>query len=226
IQAAAAVQFFVQRSLMGLEPKVRASVDDDSGWAQWKWMKYYLVWEANRRVFAYPENYALPELRKDKSELFQAMENELQQNEVTRDNVETAFIHYLEGLDGVAQLEVAGTYYQESTRTLHVVGRTAGADPRLYYYRQFINGRKWTAWTKIDSDIKANYVVPLVANERLHLVWPEFHEETVQPSTAKIPSSTDQSNGSTSVAPPTKTRKLYLAVIEFKSGKWTPKKIS
>ena len=103
------------------------------------------MWEANRRVFSYPENYTEPELRKDKSEIFKNLENELLQNDVTRDNVETAFIHYLEGLDVVAQLEIAGTYYQESTRTLHVIGRTNGADPRLYYYRQFINGRRWTA---------------------------------------------------------------------------------
>jgi hypothetical protein len=226
VQASAAGQLFVQRCFMGLEPQVRVSVDADSAWSEWAWMKYYRVWEANRRVFAYPENYAEPELRKDKSDLFRNLENELQQNDVTKDNVETAFIHYLEGLDGIAQLEIAGTFFQESTQTLHVVGRTAGGDPRLYYYRQFIGGRRWTAWSKIDTDIKADYVVPLVANERLHLAWPEIRAEANPPSALPIPSSTDQSNLSTSVDPPAKQRSMYLAITEFKSGKWTPKKVS
>lgn len=226
VQASAAVQLFVQRCFMGLEPQVRVSVDADSAWSEWAWMKYYRVWEANRRVFAFCENYAEPELRKDKSEIFKNLENELRQNEVTRDNVDTAFIHYLEGLDAVAQLEIAGMYYQESTRTLHVVGRTAGADPHIYYYRQFINGRRWTPWTKIDSDIKADYVVPLINNERLYLVWSEFRSEPVPPANVPIPSGTDQSNGYTSSDPPKKQRNMFLAVTEFKSGKWTPKKIS
>ena len=226
VQASAAVQLFVQRCFMGLEPQVRVSVDADSAWSEWAWMKYYRVWEANRRVFSYPENYTEPELRKDKSEIFKNLENELQQNEITKDNVETAFIHYLEGLDAVAQLEIAGMYYQESTRTLHVVGRTAGGDPRLYYYRQFINGRRWTAWSKIDSDIKADYVVPLINNERLYLVWTEFRSEAVPPAQVHIPSAGEQSNGSMSPEPPKKQRNMFLAVTEFKSGKWTPKKIS
>jgi len=226
VQASAAVQLLVQRCLMGLEPQVRVSVDADSAWAEWAWMKYYRVWEANRRVFAYPENYAEPELRKDKSEIFSGLENELLQNEVTKDNVETAFLHYLEGLDSIAQLEIAGMYYQESTRTLHVVGRTPGADPRLYYYRQFVNGRRWTAWSKIDCDIKADYVVPLVANERLHLVWPEFRSEAIPPDNLPVPTTSQQNSGTSTQGQPPKQRNMFLAVTEFKSDKWTPKKVS
>src|SRR5207244_5135196 len=99
VQASAAVQLFVQRAFMGLEPEVRVSNDPvtgDDAWSQWAWMKYYRVWEANRRVFAYPENYAEPELRRDKSEIFKSLEDELLQNEINRDNVETAFLHYVE----------------------------------------------------------------------------------------------------------------------------------
>jgi hypothetical protein len=226
VQASAAAQLMGQRSFMGLEPQIRVSLDADSAWSEWAWMKYYRVWEANRRVFAFPENYAEPELRKDKSEIFKGLENELLQNDVTRDNVETAFIHYLEGLDAIAQLEIAGIYYQESTRTLHVVGRTAGADPRLYYYRQFISGRRWTPWTKIDCDIKADYVVPLVANERLHLVWAEFRSAAVPPDVLNVPTPAAQSSGTTTQGQPPKQRNMFLAVTEFKSGKWTPKKVS
>jgi SpoVK/Ycf46/Vps4 family AAA+-type ATPase len=31
--------------------------------AEWKWLKNYRVWDANRRIFLYPENWTEPELR-------------------------------------------------------------------------------------------------------------------------------------------------------------------
>ncbi|HJX26540.1 MAG TPA: neuraminidase-like domain-containing protein, partial [Thermoanaerobaculia bacterium] len=223
VQASAAVQLFVQRCFMGLEPEVRVGVEEDDAWNQWSWMRQYRVWEANRRVFAWPENYAEPELRRDKSEIFKNLENELLQNEVNRDTVETAFLRYVEGLDDVAQLEVAGTWYQETTRTLHVFGRTPGAEPRLYYYRQFIDGRRWTAWSKVDVDIKSDLLVPLISNERLHLVWPEFREEPVQPSHVSTP---EANKSSVPVGKPQKKMNVFLAISEHRNGKWTPKKVS
>lgn len=37
---------------------------------EWEWHRNYRVWEANRRVFLYPENYLEPELRDDKTPRF------------------------------------------------------------------------------------------------------------------------------------------------------------
>lgn len=226
VQAYAAVQLFVQRCLMGLESEARASSADDEGWKQWDWMKFYRLWEANRRVFAYPENYAEPDLRKDKSDLFRNLENALLQNGVTRDNVESAFLDYLTGLDDIAQLEIAGTFYQESIQTLHVFGRTAGGDPRLYYYRQFIAGRRWTPWSKIDIDVKGNYLTPFVMHDRLYAVWLEFQENPASTQSSPVPSSGDTvtvpGNGGT----PMKTMKVFLAISELRNGKWTAKKVA
>ncbi|HYI11053.1 MAG TPA: neuraminidase-like domain-containing protein [Thermoanaerobaculia bacterium] len=222
VQASAAAQLFVQRCFMGLEPKVRVSVENDDGWLQWQWMKQYRVWEANRRVFAFPENYTEPELRRDKSEIFKDLEDELLQNDVNRDNVETAFLHYLQHLDDIAHLEVAGTYYQESTHTMHVFARTAGSEPRTYYYRQFVDHRRWTPWSKVEIDIKSDYLVPLVANERLHLVWPEFRELPQSPTTTNVPNQGDL----VTMDKPVKRMNVHLAVSELRSGKWTPKKVS
>lgn len=41
---------------------------------EWSWRKNYRVWEANRRVFLYPENYIYPELRDNKSPQFKELE--------------------------------------------------------------------------------------------------------------------------------------------------------
>lgn len=223
VLATNSVQLFVQRCFMGLEPEVRVSVDSDDAWKQWQWMANYRVWEANRRVFVYPENYALPELRRDKSEMFSKLEDELLQNELNRDNVETAFLHYLERLDEIAQLEIAGTYYQENISTLHVFGRTPGSEPHTYFYRRHIDGRRWTPWSKVECDIKSDYLVPLVANDRLHLVWPEFRERTGDQGSVNIPS---QGETNKTLDKPLKKMDVYLAVTQFRSGKWAPKKIA
>ena len=37
---------------------------------RWEWMKNYSVWEADRKVFLYPEDWLEPELRDDKSPFF------------------------------------------------------------------------------------------------------------------------------------------------------------
>ena len=52
--AISAVQLFVQRCLLNLEPEVPASLIDSE---QWQWMKRYRLWEANRKIFLWPENW-------------------------------------------------------------------------------------------------------------------------------------------------------------------------
>ena len=55
--ATSAVQLFVQRALMGLEADITLSDLDSQEWA---WMKRYRVWEANRKIFLFPERAPLP----------------------------------------------------------------------------------------------------------------------------------------------------------------------
>ena len=56
-QATGTVQTFFQRCLMNLEPKVPPRVIDDN---DWKWLKNYRVWEANRKVFLTPRTGSNP----------------------------------------------------------------------------------------------------------------------------------------------------------------------
>ncbi len=227
VQASGSVQLFVQRCLMGLEPNVvvdTKSETADLGWLQWDWMKNYRVWEANRKVFLYPENWIEPQLRRDKSPFFKDLENELLQNEVNKDNVETAFLNYIEKLDTVAQLEIAGQYYEESRNVLHVFGRTALAEPHVYYHRFYDDNRgNWSAWTKIDADITGDYLIPTMINDRLYLFWPIFTEVAVPKTSFDIPKA-DAENSA--VETPEKFLKIQLAVTEFRNKKWQPKKIS
>lgn len=224
VQAHGTVQLFVQRCLMGLEPKASADLDNDANWSQWKWMKNYRVWEANRKVFLYPENWIEPELRDDKSFLFTELENDLQQSELTDVSAEEALTRYLEKLDNIAFLEVMATWYQVDIKTMHVFARTKGGDPATYYYRRFEQERYWTPWEKVDQDITGNQLLAYVRNNRLCLAWPVYSELPDPDQGATLPNqslTTEQS-----VDKPRRKLKIQLAISEYSNKKWQPKKIS
>lgn len=224
VQAHGTIQLFVQRCLMGLEPTSAADVDNDSGWEQWKWMKNYRVWEANRKVFLYPENWIEAELRDDKSFLFTEMENELQQNELTDYNAEQAFVKYLEKLDDIAFLEVVATWYDTKLKTMHVFARTKGGDPAIYYHRTFEQERYWTPWDKVELEITGNHLLAFVRNERLTLAWPIFSEEPDPNPQSTIPDPTPGTVVSSDK--PKRKLKIQLAVSEYANNVWQPKKVS
>jgi hypothetical protein len=228
VQGSGSVQLFVQRCFMGLEPNVVVNADGttgDSAWRWWKWMRKYRVWEANRKVFLWPENWIEPELKKDRSPFFKDLENELLQNEVNQYTAETAFTNYLEKLDGVAQLEIAGFYQEDDgdNAIIHVFGRTKGAEPHLYYYRRY-DYRQWTPWEKVELDIQGDYLIPTVINKRMFLFWPTFTELPDEEGNRKadVPSA-----GNQATVPRTKKRlQMQMAVSDYRQGKWTPKRVS
>jgi peptidoglycan hydrolase-like protein with peptidoglycan-binding domain len=222
-QAISSVQLFVQRCLMSLEADVIASSETDDAWDWWKWMKNYRVWEANCKVFLYPENWIEPELRDDKSPFFKQLESELLESDLTLESAETAFLNYLEKLDQIARLETMGLYHQKEAERdiLHVFARTQ-APPRVYYYRQRVNGAYWTPWEKVDLDIDGNHLIPVVWNSRLFLFWPIFIEKA-DPSKVTIP---PLGGGGTVKDQTRKYWDMNLAWSERKQGKWTSKKMS
>jgi len=229
VQASGSVQLFVQRCFMGLEPEVKVRADDDDAWRWWKWMRKYRVWEANRKVFLWPENWIEPELKKDCSSFFKDLENELLQNEINQYTVETAFANYLEKLDGVAQLEIAGFYQEDAgdNTIVHVFGRTPGAEPHIYYYRRY-DYRQWTPWEKVDLDIQADYLVSAVVNKRLFLFWPVFTEvpDEDENATVNVPKADVDKASTFTPDRTTKRLKLQMAVSDYRQGKWTPKRVS
>ncbi|MBI1853620.1 MAG: hypothetical protein HYR85_25055 [Planctomycetes bacterium] len=232
VQASGSVQLFVQRCFMGIEPDVKVQadgVDGDSAWRWWKWMRKFQVAVANKKIFLWPENFVEPELKKDRSSFFMDLENELLQNEINQYTVETAFANYLEKLDTVAQLEIAGFYQEDDgdNATLHAFGRTNGAEPHLYYYRKF-DYRQWTPWAKVEIDIQGDYLIPAVINKRLFLFWPVFTEvpDESQNSIMKIPKAPTGDGESFTPDKTAKKLKLQMAVSEYRQGKWTPKKLS
>lgn len=230
-QAISTVQLFIQRCLMNLEPEVSpASIKAD----QWEWMKRYRVWEANRKIFLYPENWLEPELRDDKSPFFRDLESELLQADITDELAETALLNYLEKLDEVSKLEICGLYIQEnevgneSDDILHVFGRTTGVS-RKYYYRRFEYGY-WTPWEKVDLDIEDNPILPVVWKNRLFLFW--LNIVRIGPDGEELPDEDGEGTPLTELTTadinPGMIEKIEinLSWSEYFNNKWQPRKTS
>jgi peptidoglycan hydrolase-like protein with peptidoglycan-binding domain len=241
-QAISSVQLFVQRCFLNLENRFvqvsqeeKADVASENAWSQWKWMKNYRIWEANRKVFLYPENWIEPELRDDKSSFFEELENEIMQNEVTHDHVEAAFLNYLHKVDEVAHLEVCGLYHQQEDLNehelgyeidvMHVIARTRSL-PAIYYYRKYdLNYSTWSAWEKIDVDITGDHVTPVVYNRKLHVFWLVFTEKPQK--IKKVPPAQPVTNGNPQdAAEPSKILEVQLGWTVRKEKGWAAKKIS
>jgi hypothetical protein len=227
-QALSTVQLFIARCLMNLEPAVSPSLIDTT---QWTWMKRYRVWQANREVFLYPENWLEPELRDNKSPLFAELEAELLKSDITDDLAEEAYLNYLKKLDDIARLEIVGTYLEEhpakhtgeiDDNVLHVFGRTKGKT-RQHYYRRYEHGY-WTPWDKMALNIEGDLLVPVIWKSQLFAFW----LTSVPKPQGAAPSASNLKWGDLSNQKWSDSAKLTveltLSWAEYYQGKWTSPK--
>lgn len=189
VSAISSAQMYVHRVLMNLEQDRAGNVHVQPTLVprdEWEWRMHYRVWEANRKVFLWPENYLFPDLRDDKTPLFEDLEKELLQTDIDEQAVLDAYGTYLDGFQELASLTIAGSYQEVDPRgdsdVLHLFGVTPG-DPATFYYRRVENaspqarkagGTVWGAWQKVDVAIPVREVSPVVHNGRLHLLWVEI----------------------------------------------------
>jgi hypothetical protein len=229
--ALSSAQLFIERCLMNLEPRVSPAAINAK---QWEWMKRYRVWEANRKVFLYPENWLEPELRDDKSPFFKEIESELLQSDITEDSATTALLNYLSKLEEVAKLEPCGFFYQEADPAKrigeinHVIARTAGAH-RKYYYRRY-DGGAWTPWEQVKLEIEDNPVAPVVWNGRLLLFWLRIMKKGPDSALKPVglaPGAKLGDMGTGNIPEdPLVTVQAVLCWSEYYNGKWQPTKTS
>lgn len=222
-QAAATVQLFAQRCLMQLEPLVIIDEINDT-WRDWSWMKSFRLWEANRKIFLYPENWIDPAQRADKSEIFANLETELQQRDATQETAEDALLAYLQSLNEIANLEVCAVCEEPggAADTLHVVARTRKT-PHVHYHRSRSGAGIWSPWEKLDVAVNAEHVVLTFWNRRLFVFWIEFSKKSL-PATSE--SRRVPSGGGGYAAEAKKYWEIQLSWTEHRSGRWLPKRAS
>jgi hypothetical protein len=257
-QGISSIQLFVQRCFLGLESKLDTGGNETGVAAdvldrdRWSWMSRNVIWQANRKVFLYPENWIETDLRDDKSPFYKELESELLQKDINKQNVADALKNYLYKVDEVANMEVVGLYIDGSKTNntwspgarLHVFSRTRNA-PYFYYYRYFdLYGATWTAWEKIQVDIpgydaedlvtkeiksSGSFLTPVVWNNRLLIFFPQIMKKTKpNPSASTSGSFNDLGNKSTGVqeSKPLEYFEVKMAWSEYKNGKWTQKQMS
>ena len=236
--AMSSAQTFVQRCLLNLEngntsaPAKNVSPSAiRADW--WEWMKRYRVWEVNRKIFLFPENWMEPELRLDKTDLFQTLEGDLLQGDVTSDLVEDAFLAYLKGLDLRARLDIVATYLEQDAvnpgqSVLHVLGRTYGS-PRKYFYRAYQDGT-WSGWEAVTGDIDGDHIVIAKWRGRINVFWTTFVIKSLAPASSRSKgggavSGLDFGTLSDDIfkGAPLKTVQAQLHWMEQLQGKWTPR---
>ncbi|KAK5988291.1 Toxin subunit YenA2-like protein [Cladobotryum mycophilum] len=197
-QAISTVQLFVHRSLLGMEKGIEASLIPQE---RWEWVSKYNLWEANRKVFLYPENWAEPTLRDNKTELFRSIEESVMQHNLDDEAVNRIIRSYAHSADHIANLEMQAFYWdkdeeviKEGTGSFHFVARTRNA-PYEYYYRRLdhilesgVPTTFWGDWQMLPFEIhsyeadhngqalkeKGAYVVPVMWGKRLIIFLPQI----------------------------------------------------
>lgn len=259
-QATSSIQLFIQRCLLGLE-------DQQSGFGQgvsldlidrtrWLWMQRYRLWEANRKVYLFPENWIQASLRDDKSPQFKALESELLQKDISESSVLNAMKNYLFAIDEVANLRTVALFVEDmpndtaknnflgTIQTVHFFGRSASS-PYKYYHRTFdAIYATWTPWTLMQIDVpnyeierkgsgnqnlNGCYVVPFTYNGRLIVGLPQFMKKQV-PQKVPDQSFSDIAQGQhpvqASSLAPLEYWEIKFGYTELLNGTWKQKVIS
>lgn len=224
------VQLYMQRCRMGLEPGVTV---DHIPAVWWEWMSTYRLWEANRRIFLYPENYLVPSQRSTASPEFRQLSDDLLQARPTDENVAAAMVKYFDSFEMLASLVTVGGYKSQQAEreggqideTCILVGRT-NVSPYKYFTRTFTRSSlpelkdtdqpwvvtQWSPWVNVDVTINADFITPVWAFDRMFFFWNE-----VTPSKSSTITTVNANPGSS-------TQSTWEASLHYtfqtSTGKW------
>lgn len=222
--AISSVQTFIQRALLNLELKVDPSAINSG---HWEWMKRYRVWEANRKIFLFPENWLEPEFRDDKTHIFKELEGKLLEGDVSSDLVEAGFFNYLKNLEELARLDIVAVYCEEkpldpASNVVHVVGRTFSL-PHKYFYRRY-QYRMWTPWEPMPIEVDGDHAILVIWQQRLHFFWVTFLEKAKEDTSGD---SIKVDKGSVNIPKaPARQVDIQLNWSEYYQGQWTSREAS
>ncbi|MEL7145506.1 MAG: neuraminidase-like domain-containing protein, partial [Bacteroidota bacterium] len=126
-------------------------------------------------------------LRPDKTRLFKSLEDELLQQELSKEAVEKAYINYFQAFHKLAALEhIAACQHKikqptspKAVTTFFNFART-NLVPREFYYQIAYHidqdQPEWQEWHKIDLPIQSEALTPIYYFDKLFVFWVE-HEE-------------------------------------------------
>lgn len=185
VAATNSLQVYIHRCMMGFEQSKDETISvllDMDEKEEWEWRKNYRVWEANRKIFLYPENYIEPEIRDNKSPEFKELEDELLQQKLNMEVVENAYKKYIQQIMTLAELKIAGAYHDKDYNKIYLFGKT-NRQPVEYYYRhvEFLEngGAIWSNWEKMNVAIPSEDVSAIRYNGKLYVFWTTFQRNDI-----------------------------------------------
>ena len=202
-EAVASAQLYLHRCREQLEPNLdliamQQASRADGYFSRWNaYNKRYASWAGLQRLLYYPASYIDPELRYNKTQLFEELETAINQGRITEERVEQAFTQYVSGLRKVLDIRYDAGYQVEPANqqgVAYFLGSIPGT-PGEYYWRRVDktdhgdnakvrNIASWSQWLKIDAPLQplADSVPSIVffAN-RLHVLC--VHEYAMDATT-------------------------------------------
>ncbi|MCL6703966.1 neuraminidase-like domain-containing protein [Pseudomonas sp. T1.Ur] len=199
--AIASLQQYINRILMNMEPGYdQASITPEHLQTWRNEMHQYSIWAAHQNLLYFPASYLDPVLRNNKSDNFQQLENDLNQNRIQAEAVQSAVMAYLTRFEEIANLNILNGYidgeavtnnYQidgedSASSTYYFIARSRTEN--TYFWRSLNMAQRppggtqpdpfaWSDWEKADVPIPESAVEhsirPVWFNNRLFVVWAE-----------------------------------------------------
>ncbi len=245
-EAISALQLYWHRSLINLEddqlladnPQQRREILKE----RWQWMRNYRVWEANRKVFLYPENYLRPELREEKTPEFENLEQQLLQGELTENNIKQAYQHYIDRFNEISRLSIAGGYVFDDPETSTnsdkkaiIFGHTK-SEPVQHFYRfatfftrtldngSVVNDIDWEPWKEVDVKIDTQRVYPVYTQNKVFVFWAKIETRSLNAGASKLNIKNEEDTGEVSAESTEVTEsvlRIYYSYYNLNGG-WVP----
>ncbi|MDQ0741393.1 neuraminidase-like domain-containing protein [Pseudomonas sp. W4I3] len=193
--AVSSLQQYISRIELGLEPGYEHQGMTAQQGKLWREQLHtYPLWHASQQLRYHPANYLDPTLRRDKTDSFQQLENDLSQYRIQADTVATAVQHYLARFEETANIRTINGYIDADLSNLHngtyyFVGKSSSEN--TYHWRTLDLSRRsgavllpgaWSDWKKINlsvSDATAEQSIrPVYFNGRLFFIWAECIKPT------------------------------------------------
>lgn len=109
--AIAAYQTLINRTLHGLENDLKIANNEVA--QIWEWSKHYRTWEANRKVYLYPENYLDPQLLPGASALYKKFTGDINAAKINDSSIEQAYKAYLNDWVNLQHLDILEAKFVE-----------------------------------------------------------------------------------------------------------------
>lgn len=200
--AIASMQQYIHGILLGMEPGQTVFDLSDEQLSEWKLeMNQYPLWAAVQQLHYFPSIYMDPTLRLTKTDNFEQFENDINQNQIQPDTVQTAVLAYLARFEEIANLRVVNGYIDGedfANSTYYFVGKSPAEN--AYYWRTLDMARRpaigpasdpakpphkydkplpdaWSDWKKatvpISTKALEHTIRPVWFNKRLFVFWAE-----------------------------------------------------